>query len=172
MAALAYRPSVDAAGSCSYLSDGMSPLVVHEHLIRAAAALVLVQASRSAPIACTACSTHWCWQCGGPYYGTEEQCHDGKTSRMEYHNDFFNCKNVNQKEIEAGDDSVRVRLNPSTGGGSQAVPFATLFFDKDRSGQVDYVELYTVLTKHRVEAQRAARVRDRCISHRRQLRCR
>ena len=23
MAALAYRPSVDAAGSCSYLSDGM-----------------------------------------------------------------------------------------------------------------------------------------------------
>ena len=48
MAALAYRPSVDAAGSCSYLSDGMSPLVVHEHLIRAAAALVLVQASRSA----------------------------------------------------------------------------------------------------------------------------
>ena len=48
MAALAYRPSADAAGSCSYLSDGMSPLVVHEHLIRAAAALVLVQASRSA----------------------------------------------------------------------------------------------------------------------------
>ena len=46
--ALAYRPSADAAGSCSYLSDGMSPLVVHEHLIRAAAALLLVQASRSA----------------------------------------------------------------------------------------------------------------------------
>ena len=57
------------------------------------------------------CGFHWCWQCGGPYYGTEEQCHDGKTSRMEYHNDFFNCKNVNQKEIEAGVNEEAKKLD-------------------------------------------------------------
>ena len=24
------------------------------------------------------CNFHWCWQCGGPYYGSEEVTHDGK----------------------------------------------------------------------------------------------
>jgi hypothetical protein len=33
--------------------------------------------------------------------GTEEVTVNGNTSRMEYHNDFFNCKNVDQKKIEA-----------------------------------------------------------------------
>ena len=33
--------------------------------------------------------------------GTEEVTVNGSTSRMEYHNDFFNCKNCDQKKMEA-----------------------------------------------------------------------
>ncbi len=29
------------------------------------------------------CTADRCWQCGGPYYGTEEQTMDGKRTRME-----------------------------------------------------------------------------------------
>ena len=36
---------------------------------------------------------------------------NGSTSRMEYHNDFFNCKNVDQKKIEAGVDEEAKKLN-------------------------------------------------------------
>ena len=56
------------------------------------------------------CGFHWCWHCAGPYHGSEEVTQNGKTTRMEYHNDYFTCKNVDQKAAEkaVGDEAKKL----------------------------------------------------------------
>ena len=57
---------------------------------------------------------------------------------------------LNRDEIRRGLAEMGVRLTATE------LDSVMRAFDKDQSGRIDYLEFYTVLTKHRVEAAAAA----------------
>ena len=57
---------------------------------------------------CLLSATCWRVQCGGPYFGTVT---DKKGKKSQYHTDgWYNCNNVNQRELETQRDNEAAKL--------------------------------------------------------------